>query len=191
MKAWAFGVAGVLAASDAAHASGMPQLAFGNPLLTAQVVWGAIIFALFYVGVSKYGLPRVDAILEHRAGVIGADLEQARLSKQRADQAVAELTEARHRAYAQSQAEVSAATLAAKNEAARQAEEANARLDRQLAESEAQIGAARARALGSLQELASGTAEALFARLTHHAADAGEIDGAVAQGLRARGLETA
>jgi hypothetical protein len=39
--------------------------------------------------------------------------------------------------------------------------------------------------------LASGTAEALFARLTHHAADAGEIDGAVAQGLRARGLETA
>ena len=91
----------LVAVAGSAHASGMPQLAFGNPLLTAQVVWGAIIFALFYIGVSRYGLPQVDAILEHRAGVIGTDLEQARQAKLRADQAVAELNAARSRAYAE------------------------------------------------------------------------------------------
>ena len=111
------------AAGGNAHASGMPQLDFGNPLLVSQVVWGAFIFAAFYWGVSRIGLPRVDAILAMRADVIGGDLEQARLSKQRADQAVAELNEARRTAYAKSQAEVNAALQKAKDDAAAQAAE--------------------------------------------------------------------
>ena len=193
MKRLALLMAGlaVLGATGSAHASGMPQLAFGNPLLTAQVVWGGIIFALFYVAVSRYGLPRVDAILEHRAGVIGGDLEQARLSKQRADQAVAELNAARHKAYAESQAAVNAATQKAKDEAAQQAAEANARLDRQLDESEAQIGAARAQAMASLRGVAASTAEAVITRLTQQQPDDGRVQDAIARGLRTRGLETA
>jgi F-type H+-transporting ATPase subunit b len=171
-----------------AHASGMPQLAFGNPLLLSQVVWGGIIFALFYIGVSRYGLPRVDAILEHRAGVISADLEQARSAKLRADQAVAELNAARRRAFTESQAAVNAATQKAKDAAARQAEEANARLDRQLAESEAQISAARTQAMASLQDVAASTADALIARLTHRDPDQGRVREVVGEAIRARGL---
>jgi F-type H+-transporting ATPase subunit b len=188
IAAWA--VVGMVAVAGSAHASGMPQLAFGNPLLTAQVVWGAIIFALFYIGVSRYGLPQVDAILEHRAGVIGTDLEQARHAKLRADQAVAELNAARSRAYADSQAAVNAATLQAKENALQAAEQARARLDRQLADSEAQIGEARGRAMASLHDIAASTTAVLVDRLTHRAPDPSLVRDAVNDGLRARGLAT-
>ena len=179
----------VLASS--AHAGGMPQLEFGNPLLLSQVVWGAIIFLVFYLAVSHIGLPKVDAILTHRAEVIGNDLTAARQSKRNADQAVAELTEARRTAYAQSQAEVNAATLRAKATAAREAEAARMRLDRQLAESEAQIAAARGQAMASLRQVAAETASTLITRLTHQAPEQGRLDDAVGEALRARGLNVA
>jgi F-type H+-transporting ATPase subunit b len=179
------------AAATPAHASGMPQLAFGNPLLLSQVIWGGVIFAAFYYAVSRHGLPRIDAILEMRAGVIGDDLEQARLAKQRADQAVAELNEARRRAYAESQAALAAATQKAQADAAALAEAATARLDQQLAASEAQITAARDRAMASLRDVASDTAEAVILRVTRLRPEPATISGAVDQRLRARGLEQA
>ncbi len=177
------------AGAGGAHASGMPQLDFANPLLISQVVWGAIIFAVFYLAVSRYGLPQVDAILAHRADVIGADLAAARASKQSADEAVAELTQARRTAYAQSQAEVNAASVRAKANAAREAEAARMRLDAQLAQSEAQIDAARGLAMASLRQIAAETADALVARLTHQAPDRGRLEAAVVGALHARGLD--
>ena len=45
-----------------AMAEGMPQLDFANPLTTWQVVWGAIIFVLFYLAVSRWGLPMITHI---------------------------------------------------------------------------------------------------------------------------------
>jgi F-type H+-transporting ATPase subunit b len=188
MKRLVAAVAVLVSVAGAAHADTMPQLQFSNPLLLSQVIWGAVIFALFYLGVSRVGLPRVDAILANRAQVIGTDLEQARLSKQRADQAVAELNEARRLAYAESQAAVNAATQKAKESAATQAAEANAALDRQLAESEAQIGAARDRAMASLRDVATDTADAVITRLTNRQPDLALVRDAVDRGLRRHGL---
>jgi F-type H+-transporting ATPase subunit b len=190
MKRLAIMTVALASASGSAHASGMPQLAFGNPLLLSQVIWGGFIFAAFYYAVSRHGLPRIDAILDMRAGVIGGDLEQARLAKQRADQAVAELNEARRRAYAESQAALTAATQKAQADAAAQAKAATARLDRQLAASEAQITAARDRAMSSLHDVASDTAAAVIMRVTRLRPDPATISGAVEQRLRARGLAT-
>ena len=191
MKRAAIAAGMVYMFAGSAHASGMPQLEFANPLLLSQVVWGAIIFFAFYLAVSHIGLPKVDAILAHRAEVIGGDLAAAHLSKQRADQAVAELTEARRVAYAQSQAEVNAAAQRAKDAAARESDAARVRLDRQLAESEAQIDTARGQAMASLRQVAAETAEALITRLTHQAPDHGRLDDAVGDALHARGLNAA
>lgn len=181
-------VAASFAASWAAHADTMPQLDFGNKLLTAQVVWGAIIFAAFYLLASRWGLPRVGAILEMRAGTIAADLETANASKAAADKAVAELNAARRAAYAQSQAAVAAATAQAKADAAERAASQDARLDAQLKDSEAQIGQARAAAMGALRQVAGETALAVVSRLTDGHADAGRVDAAVGTLLAERGL---
>ena len=71
---------GLLLLPGVAHAEGMPQLDFANPLTTSQVVWGAIIFALLYFVLSRFALPRVAEVIEQRAQHIAADLETARAS---------------------------------------------------------------------------------------------------------------
>lgn len=172
----------------AAHAEGMPQLDFGNPLLTAQVVWGALIFFVFYLAVSRYGLPQVGAILEAREQSISADLEQARTAKEKADRAVAELTEARRLAHAESQTALAAATQKAKDEAASRAAALNDQLDAKLRESEARIATARANAMGALRGVAAETAVAVVARLTGKPADEARVQAAVDAALAERGL---
>jgi F-type H+-transporting ATPase subunit b len=181
----------LVAASGAAQADTMPQLDFGNKLLTAQVIWGAIIFAVFYGLVSRWGLPKVASILEMRSQTIARDLNQARDARADADRAVAELMEARKKAYAQSQAAIADATQTAKAQAAAKAAEQEAKLDAQLAESEAQIGAARSAAMGALREVATDTAVAVVARLIGGEADTMRVQAAVGQVLADRGLSQA
>ena len=158
-----------VSAATAARADTMPQLDFANPLVKSQVVWGAIIFALFYALLSRWALPRVAAILATREQTISGDLEQARLAKQNADRAAQELTEARRVAQAESQAALAAAASKAKADADARAAEVNARLDRQLAESEAQIQAARAEAQRALGGIAAETTANVVGRLTGRA----------------------
>jgi F-type H+-transporting ATPase subunit b len=181
----------LVVASSAAQADTMPQLDFANKLLTAQVIWGAIIFFVFYLMVSRWGLPQVASILEMRAQTIARDLDQARDARRDADRAVAELTEARKKAYAQSQAAIAEASQKAKKAAAEQAAAQEARLDAQLAESEAQIGAARAAAMGALREVATDTAIAVVSRLIGREPNAYRVQEAVGRVLADRGLSQA
>jgi len=183
--------AALLAASGSAFADTMPQLDFGNKLLTAQVIWGALIFAAFYWAVSRVGLPKVTSILEMRAQTIARDLNQARDARANADRAVAELTEARNKAYAQSQAAIADALAKAKADAAARAAAHEAELDAQLAESEARIGQARTAAMGALREVASETALAVITRLTGLHPDTGAVSDAVGHVLAERGLDQA
>jgi F-type H+-transporting ATPase subunit b len=182
------GIAALSCAALPAYAETMPQFDFANPLLRAQVVWGAIIFVALYVAASRVGLPAVAAVLEARAATIGGDLEQARLARDRADRAVAELNEARRLAFGEAQSALAAAAQRAKEAADAKSIEVNTRLDRQLAESRAQIEAAHATAMASLSGVAADTAEALVARLTGQRADPARVRAAVDATLGARGL---
>jgi F-type H+-transporting ATPase subunit b len=182
------GAAALSCAALPAYADTMPQFDFANPLLRAQVVWGAIIFIALYVAASRVGLPAVASVLEARAATIGGDLEQARLARDRADRAVAELNEARRVAYGEAQAALAAAAQRAKDAADAKSIEVNTRLDRQLAESRAQIDAAHGAAMASLSDVATGAAEALIARLAGLKADPARVRAAVAASLGARGL---
>ncbi len=177
-----------LAITRAAHADTMPQLDPAHGLLVAQIVWGAVIFAVFYLLVARWGLPRVGAILALRAGTIAADLERAHNDKTDADAAVAELNAARRTAYAQSQAALAEAAARAKAEAAAHMAEQDSRLDAQLADSEARIGRARVAAMGALHQVSTETASAVMARLTDGYADEHRVDQAVRELLAERGL---
>jgi F-type H+-transporting ATPase subunit b len=172
----------------AAHAAGMPQLDFNNPLTTSQVVWGAIIFAVLYLLASRSALPRVAAVLEERANHIARDLESAQQAKARSDAAVLEVTAATAKARAAAQAAINAALDEAKAAAAKQSEALNARLEKQLAEAEAQIAAARNQSMGALRQVATDTASTVIARLTGAAPDQARLDGAIGAALTARGM---
>jgi len=169
-----------------AMAEGMPQLDFKNPLTTSQVVWGAIIFIILYILLSRVGLPQVSAVLDQRARHIAADLETAHASKARADAAAAQMTEAVVKARAEAQAAINAALDEAKQEAAARTAVVNERLEKQLQEAEAQIGAARAAAMRALRDVATDTASTVIARLTGAAPDPQRLDGAIGAALAAR-----
>jgi F-type H+-transporting ATPase subunit b len=178
---------GLLVAPGAAWAEGMPQLDFSTPLTTSQVYWGAAIFIVLYLLLSRVGLPKVGAVIEQRAVHIAADLDAAKTQKAQADAAVAELTATIQRSRAAAQGEINQAVDQAKAAAAEQATALNARLETQLRAAETQINAARAAALGALHQVAAETASTVIARLTGAAADLPRVDAAVAAALAARG----
>ena len=177
----------LMALPAAAMAQGMPQLDFKNPLTISQAVWLAIIFAVLYVLLSRWGLPQVAEVLEFRAATIARDLEAAQKAKAESDAAIAEMTAATRNAHAEAQAEINAALERAKAEAAAQAAELNAQLEEQLAVSERRIAAARAAAMGALRQVATETGEVLLTRLTGHAPARASLEQAVGDVLVARG----
>ncbi len=179
-------VLSVLGAIPAQAAVGLPQIDFANPLTTSQMVWGAVIFALLYVLLSRGALPKVARVLEERGRTIGADLDAAKAAKQQADIAAAEVTRATREAQASAAAEVAQATAAAKVAAEAEAARATAALDAQLAAAEARIHAARTAAMGALREVATEATTALTARLIGHLPDAAAVDGAVGAAMAAR-----
>jgi F-type H+-transporting ATPase subunit b len=176
----------LLGMAETAHAAGMPQIEFGNPLTTAQVVWGAIIFLALYLLLSRWALPIATDVLKMRADTIATDLEAARLAMAQADGAVAELTAATAKARAEAQAAVNAASEQAKQAAAAQAADLNARLEAQLSAAETQIAQARASAMAALRQVASTTASAVVTRLTGHEPDPQRLDSAIGAALAAR-----
>ncbi len=180
------GVSLFSAAQAAEKKGGMPQLDFANPLTIAQVVWLAIIFVVLYLLLSRWALPQVGAVLEQRANRIQGDLEAAKTAKASADAAVVELTAASRQAQATAQAEIAGAVATANEAAAAQAATLSARLDKQLAEAEGRISAARAAAVGALRSVASDTAAAVVTRLVGAAPSASSVEQAVDAALAAR-----
>jgi F-type H+-transporting ATPase subunit b len=177
-----------MAMPSLALADTMPQLDFKNPLLLSQVVWGAIIFALFYVALSWFSLPKLAGVLAKRASTIAEDLETATSAKLGADQALAEIAASRHATAIESQAAIARATEQAKAAAMVESARLTAELDAQLAESETRIQTARAAAMGALAEVSVETAAALIHRLTGKRASPQHLAGAVATTLAARGI---
>jgi F-type H+-transporting ATPase subunit b len=172
----------------AAMAEGMPQLDFSTPLTLSQVVWGAIIFAVLYILLSRTGLPLVASVLDERATRIARDLDEARAAKASADAGMTEAEQATAKARADSQAAINAALEEAKKAAAGQAETLNARLEKQLHDAEVQIGQARASAMSALRQVATETAATVVTRLTGVAPDPGRLDNAIGSALAARGI---
>jgi F-type H+-transporting ATPase subunit b len=183
----ALAVAGLLLPS-VAMAEGMPQLDFKSPLTISQVVWGAIIFLVLYIMLSRTGLPAVASVLDERAATISKDLDEARAAKAGADAGMTEAEQATAKARADSQAAISAALEEAKTAAVRQTEALNARLEKQLQDAEAQISQARASAMTALRQVATETTSTVVARLTGATPDPDRLNRAVGSAMAARGI---
>jgi F-type H+-transporting ATPase subunit b len=162
----------------------MPQMDFRNPLTLDQVGWMVVILLVLYFLLSRWALPQIGQVLEHRAATISADLEAARSAKAEADAAVAALHKTMNEARAAAQSEITQAVNAAKEQARANALAQQEKLDAQLAASEAQIAAAQATALAAIKPVAADTATEILSRLTGQIPDlttlSPEIDAAYA-----------
>ncbi len=171
----------IVAAAPGAHAAGMPQLDFKNPLVTGQVIWGGIIFLFFYLALRGWALPRVETVLKNRNERITGDLDQAHAAKVEADKAVRELNETKKTAAAQAQAHLDSVLEQERVSAAQRLAEMNAKLEAEIASAEAGVAAERKRALESLRPIACDVAESLVQRITGNAPDRAAVEAAVAK----------
>ena len=169
-----------------ALAAGMPQLDLRNPLTQWQVVWGAVIFLLLYLMLSRSALPRVASVLDARRSRIEGDLEAARSAKNGADRAMDELRRARRKAAAEAQANLDRVLHDAREEAAIRTREMNSRLEAEIATAEAQLAQERTRAMGALRVVAADTAQLLVERVTGQPAGRGLVETQVDTALAAR-----
>ncbi|MBX9711452.1 MAG: F0F1 ATP synthase subunit B' [Xanthobacteraceae bacterium] len=157
---------------------------FQKETFASQLVSFAIAFALLYVIVSKFALPRVGSLISTREGIIDGNLSEAQKLKDESDAALkayeAELAAARARAQA-----IGAETrdkLAAQSETERKALEAS--LTAKLADAEKTISAMREKAMGNVKSIAADATAAIVERLTGTAPDAKTVDGAVDASLK-------
>ena len=163
------------------ESGGMPQLDAGS--WPAQLFWLSLIFAGFYVFLSRVALPRVATVLEERRDRIANDLDQAALLQKRGDEALA--------AYEQSLAEARARAggiarkmrddVAADTDKKMKALEAD--LSAKAAEAETRIQASRDAVMANVTEIAADAAQAIVAQITVEAPDRARVESAVSGAL--------
>jgi F-type H+-transporting ATPase subunit b len=181
-------IAATLACAPAAAwaEGGMPQMDFHNPLTSAQLIWMVVILLALYLALSRWGLPRLGAVLENRAALIARDLAAARAAKTEADQAVNDMDARMRAARARAQAEIAESVARAKAEAAAAAQAASRRLDAQLEAAEAQIATAREAAMQAIKPVAEQAAAAILARMTGYPPNAAMLSRRIELALAAR-----
>lgn len=164
---------------------GMPQLNFGD--FPPQLVWLAITFIVLYVVMAKLALPRVAEVLQMRADRIKSDLDQAASLKTQTDRMIAtyEKALADARNHAASVARDTAAVLAQKS-GERQAA-VGADLASHIKAAEANIAAARDKAMAEIQTVAADIAADAAKRLVGLNVSAGDAGAAVAAAAKERG----
>ncbi len=180
------GSAATVAAGESAFAAGMPQLAFGNPLTLGQLFWGAVIFLVLYLALSRSALPLVGAVLDERRARIDGDLDAAKSARNEADRAIIELRRARRDAAAEAASMVDKVVSEARAQAASRTAEMNARLEADIARAEIAVTEAREAAMGSIRAVAGGTTQLLVARLIGQEADEALVGAKVDAALAAR-----
>jgi F-type H+-transporting ATPase subunit b len=129
------------------------QSALG-PLLPEvyDLVWSAVVFVIILFVLIRYGLPRINAVLDQRSAAIEGNIEKAQAAQREAD----ELLERYNAQLAESRAEASRIRDQAREEGKRiiadAREQAQADADRITAQAHAQIEAERTSAAQSLRQ---------------------------------------
>lgn len=149
--------------------------------VTPQLFWLALTFGLLYLLLQRFALPRVSEVIEERRERIDRDLAKAEALKAETEQALASYERALGEARVSANAIVKEmqAKLTAEVDAER------ARLDAevagQVAAAEARIAQGRAKAMGSVGEIASETARAIVAKLIGREVSQDEVKRALVQ----------
>jgi F-type H+-transporting ATPase subunit b len=177
----------VLAGAGPALAAegGMPQLNFHD--FPPQIVWLAISFVVLYVLMARMALPKVGEVLQMRADRIKDDLDRASSLKSETDKVIAAyekaLADARNHAAAVSRD--TAAALAQK--AAERQATVGTDLAGRIKTAEANIAAARGKAMAEIQNVAAEIAADAAKRLVGLQVSPADAAQAAAAALKERG----
>lgn len=153
----------VLAAAAGEDGGGMPQ--FNPEFFPSQLFWLAVSFVALYALMSLIALPRIQGVLEERAGRIQRDLDEAEKAKTETEHALAAYEQALGDARGRAQALAKENRDRLGEEADREKAEVEASIAAKMAETERRIADTKSRALASVGDIAADTAGAIVSRL--------------------------
>lgn len=164
------------AAGHEGGSGGLPQ--FDPTWWPGQIAWLLIIFVVILAFMRLFAVPRLGGAIAEREDRIAGDITQARSLKADADaQAVAAAGE-RAKARAESHKLAQDARAKARAQVSERLAVEEAKLAETTGKAEADIAAARDRALGNVGDIAAQTAAAIVEKLTGRAPTAAEAQAA-------------
>lgn len=178
-------LAAALAGAGPAAAAGLPQLDASK--FSPQIVWLVICFAVLYVLMSRFALPRISHVLEERQDRIDDDLQRAGEVKTEAEAAAEAYETSLAEARAGAGRVIVDAAHALSEEAAKRDAELTATLAADIEAAEARITEARATALANIRDVAEDVARQAAERLAGEPMDEAAVTAAVDAAVEERG----
>jgi F-type H+-transporting ATPase subunit b len=164
------------------HAGGFPP--FQKDTFASQLLWFTLVFVTLYLLMSRFALPRIGSILEHRRQRIESDLAAAQRLKEESDAAIAAYEKALADARSRAQALANETRQRASEEAEKSRKALDATLNTRIAEAEKIIADKRAAAMLNVQGIATEAAVAIVERLIGVAPPPAQVAAAVADTLK-------
>ncbi len=162
----------------------MPQLDIATYI--PQLFWLAVSFILFYMLMSRVGLPAIGGVIEQRRTRIEGDLEAAKRMKTEIEVVIQSYERALAEARTQAAAQINATKEKLAAAAAAKQHEAMAKLNAQAKEAEARIDAAKVQAMSNVRAIAVSAAQAATSRLIGDTLDESQVGAAVDQAMKGR-----
>ena len=161
----------------------MPQIAQIGEIYASQLFWLVIVFGAIFLIVGLGMVPKIQGTVDARDARIAADLNEAAMARENADQLEATYREAMDR----SRADAARLSAEAKVEGARATEARVAEADRlsaaKLEQASQRIAEARSSAQSEIEAVAADAAAAMVHRVAGLSVDEGTARAAVQQEL--------
>lgn len=143
----------------------MPQL--DSTWFASQLFWLALTFVALYLLMARTLVPRIEEVLEARQARLTGDLDRAAALKSQAEEARSIYEKALAEARASAQRQVSDMEASVSRRIAQAQSEYDAAAMEQLQKAEAEIAAARARALVQLAPFSAELAGMIVEKIAH------------------------
>ena len=143
----------------------MPQIEQLAETLTSQVFWLLVFFGLVYFVVGRGMVPKVMGTVQNRDKQIADDLAAAQAARDEADAREEAWRQRENENRARAQDLIAKAKDDAATASERRLAEAQAVVDRQLAEAEQRIAASRVDALSEIETVATEATQDIVARV--------------------------
>lgn len=152
---------------------GMPQL--DTEWFASQIFWLIVTFAFLYLLLGRSILPRIHGVMESRQNKITHDIDRAEQLRNEAEEARETYERALRDSRSKAQSLIAeSAALMEKSSAARHAE-LDRKLEKQLADAEESIAAAKADALAKLAPVSKELAQQIVEKLTGQKLQSNEV----------------
>lgn len=165
------------AAPQATQKAGMPQL--DAEMFSSQIFWLIVTFAFLYLLLSRSVLPRIHTVLENRQSKISHDIDRAEQLRNDAEEARETYERALRDSRMKAQELIAeSSALMDKSSTARHAE-LDKKLEKQLADAEANIASAKAEALAKLAPVSKELTQQIVEKLTGQKLQASEVSSVI------------